>query len=106
MVEQAKINLKQHFKKYQSQLSFESWCQQQNLKFDVLNAEEPIPHSTAFDRIICNCALMITSDAAKMMRNLYAHSRPGCLFGLSVWGSKEQNNLFSSIRESIEESGF
>lgn len=106
MIDKAKANLRQHFLKYQSQLSFEDWCQQQSLKFDVLNAEDPIPHSNAFDRIICNCALMTTSDAAKMLRNLHAHSEPGCLFGLSVWGNKEHNNLFNSIRESIQDSGF
>ena len=49
---------------------------------------------------------MITADAVKMLANLHAHAVPGCLFGLSVWGSKAENTLMSGIRESIEESGF
>ena len=71
-----------------------------------MNSEEPINAHQHFDRIICNCALMITADAVKMLANLHAHAVPGCLFGLSVWGSKAENTLMSGIRESIEESGF
>lgn len=106
MVKLARDNLKRNFDRYQSKLSFEEWCEEQNILFDVVNAEEPLTISQPFDRIICNCALMITSDARKMLKNLHAHSSPGCLFGVSVWGNKNENNLMTSIRDSILESGF
>ncbi len=38
-----------------------------------------------------------------MLKNLSNHSKKGCLFGLSVWGKKQENNLFTAIRESIIE---
>ena len=59
-----------------------------------------------FDRIICNCALMITEDARKMLKNLHKHAQPGCLFGVNVWGNKNNNNLMLAIRDAILESGF
>jgi ubiquinone/menaquinone biosynthesis C-methylase UbiE len=59
MVHLAKENLKAHFQKYQSRLTFEEWCSAQKIQFEVINAEEPFQHEL-FDRIICNCALMIT----------------------------------------------
>lgn len=49
---------------------------------------------------------MITSDPLKLMKNLYSYAKPGCLFGLSVWGNKEKNTLMNAIRQSIIESGF
>lgn len=56
-----------------------------------------------YDRIICNCVLMITASAEKMLRNLYSHAEKGCLLGVSVWGNKNNNNLMTSIRESYIE---
>ena len=44
---------------------------------------------------------MITEDPKKMMLNLNSHAKKGCLFGLSVWGNKLQNNFFMAINESI-----
>ena len=38
-----------------------------------------------------------------MMLNLNKHAKKGCLFGLSVWGNKLQNNFFMAINESIIE---
>lgn len=49
---------------------------------------------------------MITTDATKMLRNLHKHSAKGCLFGLSVWGSKEENNFMAAVRDSILENGY
>lgn len=49
---------------------------------------------------------MITADAVKMLNNLNVHAVQGCLFGLSVWGSKAENILMGLMREAIEESGF
>lgn len=104
MVEKSKDNLRQHFLKYESKLTFEEWCQKQNLHFQVLNAEEPIPKVKPFDRIFCNLALMITPDPLKLLKNMHCHAAKGCLFGVSVWGNKEQNTLFNAIRESLIES--
>jgi SAM-dependent methyltransferase len=106
MVELAKTNLKKNFDRYESRLSFEEWCSKQNLNFAVVNAEQPIENSKPFDRIICNLCLMITSDARKMLTNLHAHSSPGCLLGVSVWGNKDKNTLMNHIRESLEENHF
>ena len=89
MVEQSKSNLRNHFQRYQSKLCFEEWCAKQNIAFDVVNAEQPIPSSKPFDRIICNLALMITPDPKKVLSNLHAVSKPGCLFGVNVWGNKK-----------------
>lgn len=41
-----------------------------------------------------------------MLQNLSRLSKPGCLFGLSVWGNKTTNNYFKAILESIIENGF
>lgn len=49
---------------------------------------------------------MITEDPLKMLTNLGKQSTKGCLFGLSVWGNKDLNNLMGGIRDSILESGF
>jgi len=106
MIELAKKNLKNHFDRYDSKLTFEEWCARHNIKFDVIDAEQPLNVDNPFDRIICNCALMITSDARKMLKNLHAHSKPGCLFGVNVWGNKHNNNLMMSIRDAILESGY
>ncbi len=89
MVEQSKSNLRNHFQRYQSKLCFEEWCAKQNIAFDVVNAEQPFPSSKPFDRIICNLALMITPDPKKVLSNLHAVSKPGCLFGVNVWGNKK-----------------
>ena len=59
-----------------------------------------------FDRIICNCVLMLTPDPIKMLTNLYNNAKPGCLLGVSVWGSKEQNNLVRLPPEVIMECGY
>lgn len=72
----------------------------------MINAEESIQEGELFDRIICNCGLMITENPKKMMENLNRQSKQGCLFGLSVWGNKLQNNLFAAIRDSIIENDF
>lgn len=46
-----------------------------NIDIMVANGEEPISKpekfNNKFDRIICNCCLMLTSDAEKMLKNLY-----------------------------------
>ena len=101
MVKLAQKNLENNFNKYESKLSYKEWLNKNNLSFKVLNAEEPIENTKPFDRIICNNVLMITSDARKMMTNLYNHSKPGCLFGVNVWGDKNQNNLMIAMRDSI-----
>lgn len=62
-----------------------------------MNAEEPF-ESELFDRILCNCALMITENPWKMLSSLGSKAKKGCLFGLSVWGSKAENNLFKAIQ--------
>lgn len=106
MLDLAKQNLKQDFERYNSRLSFDEWCQKQHISFAVANAEEPLPITQPFDRIICNCALMITADARKMLTNLHSHAQPGCLLGVNVWGNKERNNLMMAMRDAILEGGF
>lgn len=58
----------------------------QNLEFGQINGEEKIPKEIKFDRIICNLVLMLTTDPAKMLINLYDSAEDGCLLGLTVWG--------------------
>jgi len=41
-----------------------------------------------------------------MLKNLYNHSVSGCLFGLSVWGNKLENNLHTIFPELVKEYGF
>lgn len=41
-----------------------------------------------------------------MLTNLHRHAAAGCLFGVSVWGNKTENNFMSAIREAILENGF
>lgn len=41
-----------------------------------------------------------------MLANLNLHAKKGCLFGLSVWGDRSQNNFFNAILESIVENSF
>ena len=41
-----------------------------------------------------------------MLKNLYQHAKPGCLFGVNVWGNKDNNNLMGAMRDSILDSGF
>ena len=76
-----------------------------NLEFRVANAEERSAFSEKekFDRIICNCVLMLTADPEKMLRNLHGMANEDCMMGISVWGDKNKNNLMMSIRESILE---
>jgi 2-polyprenyl-3-methyl-5-hydroxy-6-metoxy-1,4-benzoquinol methylase len=73
----------------------------------VGNAEEPLkkPQQFAdakFDRIICNCVLMLTENAEKMLRNLHNEAKEGCLLGVSVWGSKQSNYMLTSTAEAIK----
>ena len=49
---------------------------------------------------------MLTPDPEKMLKNLYDHSVSGCLFGLSVWGNKLENNLHTIFPELVKELGF
>lgn len=79
-----------------------------NMKFRVVNGEERIldENEEKFDRIICNCVLMLTENAEKMLKNLYDSAAPGCLMGVSVWGNKDNNNFMTTMRSSIIESGF
>lgn len=49
---------------------------------------------------------MLTSNPLKMLQNLSNLAKPGCLFGLSVWGKRELNNMHMAILESIVENGF
>lgn len=91
MIERAKHNLRENFQKYDSRLTFDQWCLKQNLAFKTVNGEEVIQKNVSFDRIICNCVLMITEDPEKMLRNLYDQAASGCLLGVSVWGDREKN---------------
>lgn len=50
-----------------------------------------------FDRIICNCVLMHTTDPRKMLKNLFDSAADNCLLGLSVWGQKNDNPFFASM---------
>jgi hypothetical protein len=66
------------------------------------NAEEPLKKpshiSSKFDRIICNCVLMLTENAGKMLKNLSDEAERGCLLGVSVWGAKSQNYVMTSAK--------
>ena len=74
----------------------------------MANAEEPtdLKDKGKFDRIICNCVLMLTADPEKMLRNLHDLADEGCLMGVSVWGDKAKNNFFTAIGEAISETGY
>jgi ubiquinone/menaquinone biosynthesis C-methylase UbiE len=86
MLHWARVRLENHFQKYESKLTLDEWMKKQNLEFGQVNGEEKIPKEIKFDRIICNLVLMLTTDPAKMLRNLYDSAEDGCLLGLTVWG--------------------
>lgn len=48
---------------------------------------------------------MLTTDPRKMLANLHAHAKPGCLLGVSVWGNLDKSTLMHTIIGSILESG-
>lgn len=104
MINLTKKNLMSNLSHYESKLSFEDWLVKNKLHLMVANAEQPLTKpkqiTSKFDRIICNCVLMLTEDASKMLKNLYSEAESGCLLGISVWGDKNNNNLMNSIRES------
>jgi hypothetical protein len=39
--------------------------------------------------------LMLTTNALKMLKNLYEQAGEGCLLGVSVWGDKQYNTIHS-----------
>lgn len=49
---------------------------------------------------------MLTPDAETMLKNLYEHSKIGCLLGLTVWGNKPDNTLQTIFPELVKEYGF
>ncbi len=42
---------------------------------------------------------MLTTDPGKMLRNLWDLAEDGCLMGLTVWGDKNKQNLFSFVED-------
>lgn len=75
MIDLTNANLKANFSLYDSKLSFEQWLKKNKLTIMQANAEEPLAKpgtSGGFDRIICNCVLMLTQNAEKMLRNLHS----------------------------------
>jgi hypothetical protein len=48
---------------------------------------------------------MLTTDPKKMLSNLHAHAKPGCLLGVSVWGDIEKSSMMSTLIGAILESG-
>jgi ubiquinone/menaquinone biosynthesis C-methylase UbiE len=102
MVELARKNLKRHFERYQSKLTFEQWTKEQNIELLPADAEQPIHTNKRFDRIICNLGLMLTPDPLKIFRNLYSHAKPGCLFGLSIWGNMAQTTMITTLLKSMK----
>ena len=48
---------------------------------------------------------MLTTDAKKMLLNLYESAAEGCLLGLTVWGSKANSNLFEFTEQLSRENG-
>jgi len=49
---------------------------------------------------------MLTPEPEKMLKNLFDHSKAGCLFGLTVWGNKADNNLQTIFPQLSKEYGF
>lgn len=102
MVEKARASLQRNLELFDSRLDLDAWMGKNNMHLMTANAEEPISRpqgvSGKFDRIICNCVLMITENPEKMLRNLHTEAEKECLLGVSVWGNKKDNNFFSAIR--------
>ena len=42
---------------------------------------------------------MLTTDPKKMLENLWNSAEQGCLLGLTVWGKKEDTNIFSLVED-------
>lgn len=42
-----------------------------------------------------------TEDPAKMMKNFHDVAEEGCLLGLSIWGSPQENNWFRLVGEGL-----
>lgn len=64
MIELTHRNLKKNLELYDSKLTYEQWLKSNNIDIMVANGEEPIKkpekYNKKFDRIICNCCLMLT----------------------------------------------
>lgn len=48
---------------------------------------------------------MLTPDAGKILRNLHSYAQPGCLFGVSIWGSMAQTTMITTLLKSMKECG-
>lgn len=48
---------------------------------------------------------MLTQDPKKMLKNLYESAEEGCLLGLTVWGDRNKNNVFSLVEDISKENG-
>ena len=72
-----------------------------HLEIREVNGEEKLDVQYKFDRIIGNLVIHTTEDPAKMMKNFHDMAQEGCLLALSVWGSPENNLLFSTMMDSL-----
>lgn len=65
------------------------------IKFEEANGEQLSFTDSAFDRVVANYVLHLTTDPLKMIREIHRVLRPGGVVGFSVWGRAENSPQFT-----------
>jgi SAM-dependent methyltransferase len=60
-----------------------------NIAFQCMPVEQLTFADNSFDRVLCRFGVMLFADPLQGLREIYRTLKPGGLFALAVWGSRE-----------------